>query len=87
MIGTESKLPEITLAEASAGNCESTLERAAFSLSVTSLVLVPNAKETLRTDTPVVEVALVDSSPSRLMTALSMTEETCASTTSGEAPG
>jgi hypothetical protein len=60
---------------------------AAFSRSSAVSVVVPNSKDTLRTDSPVVEVAVVDSSPSRPITAFSITDDTCESTTSGEAPG
>ena len=87
MIGTESKLPEITLGLASLGSCASTEAIAEFKRSIAVSVVVPNWNETLRTDSPVVEVAVVDSRPSRPITAFSITEETWESTTSGDAPG
>ena len=87
MIGTESKLPEITLGDASDGNRSDASFRAVLSLSETASVVVPYSKETLRTERPVVEVTVVDSMPSRPRTICSSGVETWLSTTSGDAPG
>ena len=86
MIGTESKLPEITCGFTSEGSKASTALIALLSLSVASEVLVPNSNDTLSTDNPVDEVTLVDSRPSSPITAFSMITETWLSTTSGDAP-
>ena len=87
IIGTESKLPEITRGEASLGSKSETSLSAAFSLSVTASVVVPYSNDTRRTERPVVEVTVVDSIPSRPNTTCSRGEETWLSTTSGDAPG
>jgi len=87
IIGTESKLPEITCGETSEGSRESMVLIALLSRSVASEVVVPNSKETLSTERPVEEVTVVDSRPWSPMTAFSITTETCWSTTSGDAPG
>ena len=76
IIGTESKLPEITWGLTSAGSEPATALMALFSLSVASEVLVPNSKETRSTDKPVEEVTLVDSKPSSPITAFSIITET-----------
>ena len=80
-------LPEIIRGSTSLGNTPSSSLRTPFSWSVASSEVVPNAKETRRTESPVVEVTVVDSTPWSPITACSSTDETWLSTTSGEAPG
>ena len=87
MIGTESKLPEMIRGSASLGSSPSRSESTPFSFSVAWSEVVPKAKETRSTESPVVEVTVVDSTPSKPMTACSIGEETWLSTTSGDAPG
>jgi hypothetical protein len=87
IIGTESKLPESTRGVTSFGNSDEVELMAAFRRSVASAAVVPKTNDTRITESPVEDVTVVESRPSRLIIEFSSGLETRSSTTSGLAPG